>query len=148
MRHRLALALALALGASCDGRDFIGPDGSCVQATGSVTATVNTSGSVTFDWDPACAVALLLIEEDATDMWAITAPGLDDTSTETANIITPPVTYGSVPAGAEQDAPATPLVPGTTYELILWKIVPPNSTVQCQQRFQNACLLTVHPFQR
>lgn len=81
-------------------------------------------------------------------MWAVSAPDVSETSTETANIIRPPVTYGQLPPGAEQSGPAAALVPGRTYEVILWKVVSAGSTISCLQRVQNACLLAVTPFTR
>jgi hypothetical protein len=73
---------------------------------------------------------------------------LSGTSTEAANIILPPVTYGQVPTGTEELEPAATLVAGQTYELILWKIIPSGANVVCQSRNQNACMLTVKAFVR
>jgi hypothetical protein len=122
--------------------------GECFANTGSVNVTVTTGTTVTFDWKPACAVALLLVEADASDQWAIAAPGFDETSTSAANVILPPVTYGQVPAGAEELGPPETLTAGTTYEVVLWKTVDPGTNPPCQERFENACLLAVKQFQR
>jgi hypothetical protein len=103
---------------------------------------------VVFDWAPDCAVAFLLIEEEASDRWGIIAPGLSNSSTESANIISPSVTYGVVPPGTDEITPPEPLIAGRTYELLLWKIVPAGSTALCQARFENACLLTIKEFVR
>jgi hypothetical protein len=144
-----ACALTTVAAMGCSGETTAAQDPNCSATTASVTATVTTGTSVVFDWTPRCAVALLLVEKDATDQWFIEAPGLSSNSDESANIILPPVTYGQAPQGAEQGPdPAAVLVSGTEYELILWKTVPAGSALQCQQRNGNACLLTVKAFTR
>jgi len=124
-----------------------GPKGAC-PTTSSVEATVTVGSSVVFNWEPKCAVALLLVEQNGGDEWGIADPNLSNSSTEAANKILPPVTYGQVPSGVDEDPPAAALVPGQSYTLVLWKVVPAGSTVQCQQNSENACLLAVKPFQR
>lgn len=125
------------------------PKTTCSTETGTVNATATVTGAnVVFDWEPRCPVALLLIEEEADDMWVISAPNLSNTSTEAANIIVPPVAYGPVPPGAEQVEPAATLIAGHSYELILWKVVPAGANVSCQARFDNLCMLAVRPFVR
>jgi hypothetical protein len=151
--HRLFAAFATcglttvtALGCSGDGT--APQDTNCSATTASVTATVTLGASVVFDWTPRCAVALLLVEQDASDQWGVAAPGISSSSDESANIILPPVTYGQVPQGAEEISSPTALVSGTQYDLVLWKTVPAGSSVQCQQRNGNACLLSVKVFTR
>jgi len=109
---------------------------------------VTVGSSVVFNWEPNCAVALLLVEQNGSDEWAIADPTLSNTSTEAVNKILPPVTYGQVPSGVDEDPPSSALVPGQSYTLVLWKLVPAGSTVQCQQNIDNACLLAVKAFQR
>src|SRR5688572_16438469 len=135
MRQTIAALVAAVAALNCS--DSTSP-GSCDANTGSVEASVQISGSaVVFDWSPACAVALVLIEEEFSDMWGIIAPGLSGSSTESDNIIHPPVTYGQVPSGAEElDAPQT-LIAGHTYEVVLWKIIPAGANPSCQERNQN-----------
>jgi len=146
MRNVIALSFLL-LSAACS--DRVAAPAACLPETGSVQATIkSTANGIVFDWQPACAVALVLVEEDASDMWAAMAPNLDANATDVQNIIRPPVTYGQVPAGAEEGAPALTLAPGKTYELVLWKVVSPGTSLTCQQRFSNACLLAVKPFTR
>ena len=54
------------------GDDGADPDPiACTADTGSVEVTVTTGASVRFDWEPACAVALLLVEQQGGDMWLI-----------------------------------------------------------------------------
>lgn len=149
MRPILVSTLLIATAASCSDNPGAPTRTPCTAETGAVSVTVTKSGgSVTFDWNPTCAVAMVLVEEDASDRWVLMAPGLDDTSSTAANIIVPPVTYGQAPQGAEEYEPAMTLVAGHTYDLVLWKVVPPGATVQCQQRFSNVCLLAVKSFTR
>jgi hypothetical protein len=147
LRHSRLRWLALGAVVSLSCTESTGPK-NCTGDTGVITATVTTGATVTFDWEPRCAVALLLVEEEASDQWAITAPDFNETATSAANVILPPVTYGQVPAGAEEfQAPQT-LVAGTTYELVLWRIVEEGTSPACQERFENACLVAVKTFQR
>jgi len=135
--------------AACADDKGAGPETGCDATTTSVNATATVSGSnVVFSWEPRCAVVLVLVEEDADDMWGVSAPDLSGTATEASNIILPPVTYGQIPSGAEEIEPASPLVAGRTYELILWKIVPAGANVSCLSRLDNACLIAVKAFQR
>jgi hypothetical protein len=144
--HALVLAgAAVALGGCSE--DATGP-ASCGAETTSVTPTVAVSQSVTFDWDPACGVALLLIEEDASDQWLVGTPESTWGSPDGANRIFPPVTYGRAPAGATERDAAASLVAGRTYELVLWRALAPGSTAKCLQNFENMCLLAVHEFRR
>lgn len=116
-KSRLAtcLTLALALLAACDD-DGVEPV-ACEADTSEVTATIETNGSVVFDWSPECSVFLVLVEEEASDVWGIQ-------TMDQENGITPPVTYGTVPAGVEELMAPDPLVAGQTYELILWRKLP------------------------
>ena len=139
------LPLFVACGDATGPKDDVEP---CTDETGSVEVTVTAGMTPTFDWNPQCAVAMLLIEEDAHDMWGVTT---DDTlwdDPETANLITPPVTYGTAPSGTETFQEPTPLATGHTYEVVLWRVVAESSTVSCQQRFENLCLMAVHLFSR
>ena len=147
LRYIIAIASTALLGGCSDSSPSAPIP--CSSSTGSVQATVQqTANGTRFDWQPACAVALLLVEENASDRWVISAPNMDENSTDASNIIVPPVVYGQAPAGATEDAPAQALVPGRTYELILWKAVSPGTSVTCQSRFGNACMLTVKAFVR
>jgi hypothetical protein len=118
----------------------------CPEGTTEVTASVTKSGSnVVFDWAPRCPVALLLVEQEASDMWVVNAPNFSETSTTAANVIFPSVTYGQTPSGSEVDAIPKPLVAGTTYNLVLWMVVP-SSTNCVTMRVQNACLVALKSF--
>jgi hypothetical protein len=120
----------------------------CTAETSSVTAAVEVGQGIMFDWEPACGVAMLLVEEDASDMWGISTDEATWTSPDQGNLITPPVTYGAGPSGATEFQEPLPLVAGGTYELILRRILPEGSQAPCEQRFENLCLLAVHAFTR
>ena len=147
MRSPLLAILAAAATLSCS--DSTPPRNlACPDNTGAVNASVAVSANgVVFDWTPACAVAMVLVEEDASDMWVAMAPNLSSTSTQSSNIILPPVTYGVAPVGTDADPPET-LLAGHTYELVLWRVVPAGATANCQARNGNACLLAVKTFTR
>jgi hypothetical protein len=150
IRSAVALLVAIPMLAACSD-DSAGPEVSeCEAGTSAVSATITSnSGSVVFDWAPACGMMLLLVEEDASDMWAINAPESSWGSPSTANIILPPVTYGQVPAGTVADYPASPLVAGVTYELVLWRILPEgHAGTGCMLTFDSACLVAVEEFTR
>lgn len=83
----------------------------------------------TIDWSPRCRVGLLLIEEEAHDMWSLR--GRDD-----QNDVAPPITYGVAPNGLTGGA-AEPLLSGHTYEVVLWHVGPDADR-----------LLAVHEFSR
>lgn len=146
----LTLAITLAPLVGCYTGDVAGPtpDAECTENTGSVSVTVSSAAQPVFDWGPACSLALFLVEDGGSDQWAIST---DDTlwdDPDQANLIAPPVTYGVVPAGADQFAPAETLVPGVTYTAVLWRVLTTGSTATCVQRFENLCLLAVHEFTR
>lgn len=147
MRSRIhALAVALTLTAGCDGSPT-GPSAeACGPETTAVTVAVTTGPSVVFDWEPACGVALLLVEEGATDQWFVATDEELWVDPDRANRVFPPVTYGQVPSGDLESREALPLAPGVSYELILWRIVPEG--VECPQRLGTACLIAVQPFER
>jgi hypothetical protein len=139
---------------ACSG-DSAGPTGAeCPVGTASVTATVTQGAGPVFSWTPACAVAFLIVEEDASDMWWI-SPFADEealisATPEAANRIAPPVTYGQVPAGMAHSDETLPLVSGRSYDVALWRMLPAGSQslAQCQTTFENLCLLTVLTFTR
>ena len=133
---------------ACSGGDSMEPEvTACSAETGSVTATVNVTGAPVFAWDPACAVSGLLVEHAGSgaggDVWFIAS-----SPTET-NLISPPVTYGttSLPAGVATSYGPDPLVAGTSYLLILFRVVDPAITT-CPDLFGNTCRLVVHQFTR
>ena len=128
-----------------EAEDEIAP---CTEQTGSVAVDVGDGLTPTFGWTPACAVAMVLVEEGASDMWGVSTDEDTWANPAAANLIAPPVTYGVTPSGATPLDDDLPLEAGHTYELVLWRIIPASSTANCQQRFDNACLLAVHQFTR
>jgi hypothetical protein len=144
----MGLVLVCALNASCSEGGTAPSNDPCLPETSQVTATVAVGSSIVFDWNPRCNVAMVLVEAEASDRWWISTPEESWTSPDAGNKITPPLTYGQIPAGITDSYGPDPLVVGETYELILWRVLPNGSTAQCQQRVDNMCLLAVHQFTR
>jgi hypothetical protein len=90
------------------------------ECTGAVTITVSAGTTPQFSWSPACRLFFLIVEPAATgdDLWLII--------TEGANQILPPVRYGTVPPGARELAPPTPLVAGTEYKVAVARYTGPG----------------------
>ena len=125
MIRRVFLAF-LFFGLVACGDDGQGPEPiACTDDTGSVEVTVTTGASVRFDWEPACAVALLIVEQEASDRWWSIGTAIIDEpllAELRENLITPPVTYGVTPSGVDELQPPETLVAGVTYELTLWRV--------------------------
>lgn len=120
----------------------------CVDTTTSVVVTVSAGLQPTFTWEPACWMALLLVEEGSGDQWGVTTDAATWGDPALANLIAPPASYGVVPASTSQlQAPAT-LASGTTYELILWRILATGNAAPCLGRLGNACIVAIHEFLR
>lgn len=126
--------------------DPAGLSAECSVETGMVSVSVKSGSQPVFSWEPACAVAMFLIEEGASDVWGVNTDETVWQNPAQANLIAPPVTYGQVPAGSEQFGSPLPLQSGVTYEAILWRALPVGSTTPCVARFENLCLLAVHEF--
>lgn len=64
----LALATLLAPLMACGDDDSSGPSAAkCTDNTGLVSLSVSSGAQPVFNWDPACTVAMLLAEEEASD---------------------------------------------------------------------------------
>ena len=109
--------------ASCGDGTGPGAGGRC---DGNVTASVSSGTTPTFTWAPACRVIGLLVEQEASDMWFLEGTGEG---------IASGVQYGTVPPNATADEPATPLVTGTTYEVILFGGTPQNPFIAAIREF-------------
>jgi len=150
--HRIrppALSLVPLLALACT--DATGPESQgppCRDDTGNVTVTVADGPTPTFSWSPACAMAIVLVEEDASDMWGASSDEALWSDAARANVITPPVTYGARPAGTTVFQSPLSLLSGHAYELVLWRSLPPGSPATCQARYGALCLMAVHPFSR
>ena len=141
----------LVFGVMACGDDVAGPDPiACTDDTGSVEVTVTTGASVRFDWEPACAMTFLLVEQQGGDVWLIGTdpPGtLDPGEPDQVNLITPPVTYGAAPSVVDELHPPETLLTGVTYTLILVR-VPPGSTAECLRVVFGGCVMAAREFVR
>jgi hypothetical protein len=123
-----------------------GVEDTCTDDTGAVTVTVSSGSSgPVFDWSPPCAVALVLVEQDAGDTWLVATDDATWGDPTQANLITPPVTYGIVPSTAADEYGPDPLQPGVTHDFILWR-VPPGSTADCVATGFGMCMLANRQF--
>lgn len=120
----------------------------CTPDTGALSVSVGPGLTPVIDWEPSCAVAMVLIEEGGSDQWLVSTDDALWDDPAQANLIQPPVTYGVVPADAEQSGPPLSLRTGVTYEVILWHVLTESSAATCLQRFESACLGAIHEFQR
>jgi len=144
--HR-ATWLAVSLVGAAGGDGPTGPEaGACTDETVSVAVTVDEAANPSINWSPACAVALFLVEGSSGDTWGV---GTDDAlwgDASAANLITPPLTYGSIPSGSDEFQAPTPLIRGASYDVIVWRVLPSGSTASCPNEYQGACRLAVHTF--
>jgi hypothetical protein len=140
----LAVALVVVAGACAD--DPTGVAAECTDDTGTVAVSVGPGLTPVFSWDPSCAVALLLVEQEASDQWGISTDEATWDDPSQANRISPPITYGVTPASASELSAPEDLTAGVTYELVLWRVLPDGSTAQCMQTLENLCLMAVHEF--
>jgi hypothetical protein len=148
----LALTILMAPLTACGG-EATGPAGECTDDTRAVSVAVSTGSQPVFDWDPACSIAQLNIEEGGGLKWGIHTDASVWNDPVQANLIVPPVTYGVVPAGSEQFGPPDvpfgppePLSSGTTYEITLWRVLPPTSSARCDYQYANVCRLSIDDF--
>lgn len=120
----------------------------CSDDVGAVTVTVSAGTRPTFSWDPACGVALLLVEEQETgrDVWGIrTDEGNWDDHT-LANQIRTPIGYPTVPVGITEIQDPLPLVEGQIYQIVLWRVLPPGSSVVCPEVQDGVCRAALETF--
>jgi hypothetical protein len=98
-------------------------------------------------WEPACAVALLLIEGDGGDTWVVSSDDATWPSPEQANLVSPPIGYGttSLPTGVTTEYGPLPLTRGETYDVIPFQVVDLTNAA-CADLFQNVCRLAIHEF--
>ena len=91
---------------------LLGPAPDC---SGIVQVTVGSGTTPVIDWEPDCPVEFLLVEQaGGSDVWAVEAEG--------AIHVEPPIIYGQTPDGLFVSE-AEPLVPGQTYEVLLFGYV-------------------------
>jgi hypothetical protein len=111
LRIPLAVVL-LAVQLSCGGDSSTNADPNAI-CTDAVNVTVSAGASPVISWSPSCKVVFLTVEDfqNGDTQWAVSA--------QTG--FSSPVTYGVVPPGATQSAPANALVSGTNYNVMLFK---------------------------
>ena len=104
-----AVLLAFVLTAACEDESrMLVPDPGCAEIT-SVTITPGVRPSVS--WAPSCLLGAVRFETaDGEHLWSALATG---------NKIRGPVVYSELPADAYATGAGAPLVPGTTYALLL-----------------------------
>jgi hypothetical protein len=117
---KVLLSALLAGAMACDGDD--GPSGpeDLPECSGPVTVTATTGPTPTFSWTPRCRVLGLIVEtaESGHDHWLILTPS--------ENALVPPVTFGDVPARAEETTPPEPLEADTAYNVGVWRWIGPG----------------------
>jgi len=148
MRRSIPTCVALALISGACGDDPTEPEvAACTSDTGSVAATVTGGTTPTFAWSPACSVALVLVEGSGGDTWLVSTDDGTWDSPAQANLISPPITYGTaaLPPGVETEYGPEPLTAGAPYDLILFRIVDPGGTT-CGDLLGNVCRLVIHEF--
>ncbi len=93
------------------------------------------------NWDPACSVAQLLIEQEGgSDLWHIFTDESVFFDPAQANLITPPVTYGVLPTGVQQSGVPQTLTSGVL-QVQLVRVLPDGSAASCVIRDANLCVL-------
>lgn len=125
-RARLAVTLAaLVTFAGCDDDPTGSGDAAC---RGNVTVGVSSGTTPLITWSPTCRVTALLVESEAGgDVWFIEQSGGEG--------IASGVRYGTVPEGAVEDEPATPLVEGESYDVIVFRGTGDNLAIAGVENF-------------
>ena len=85
---------------------------------GPLTITVTSGRTPTFDWTPHCGVNRLIVLPANPPVGLITQGW---TVSSAVGLFKAPITYGVLPNGADRGDAATPLVPGTTYQVIIYR---------------------------
>ncbi len=115
-RHSAVILLATSL-ASCGQDSPTGTD-LPLECSGPLAVTVSGGLQPSFAWEPKCGMSWILIEATQRgtegDRWVIHSP---------TNIIMPPVTFGTLPAGVSQYNPAQPLTAGVEYRIALARVL-------------------------
>lgn len=119
-----SLAAVVAL-AGCDDDPTRSGDDAC---RGNVSVSVSSGTTPSITWAPACRVTMLRVESGTLGaVWIIESPG--------GQGIASGVRYGTVPEGAAEDEPATPLVEGESYDAIVFRGTGGDLTVAGVENF-------------
>jgi hypothetical protein len=95
--------------------------GTAPQCAGPVTLSVGGGTNPAFRWTPDCRLFLVLVEDplNGEDQWGV--------ESDSANGIGPPVTYGTVPAGATKELMSpTALQAGHAYRVDVFRFTGPG----------------------
>jgi len=124
------------------------PTAPCEGVALSTEVNVVPGPAPVFAWSPACAAAIVLVEHRGSDQWGIATDEATWDDPARGNLIAPPVTYGSVPAGAHQISPSPPevLQPGVVYDLGLWRAVAADASDPCPRLSGDMCLMALYEF--
>ena len=112
-----ALGLLVSLASlACDDE----PTAALSDCTGPVSVQVSGGTVPRFSWTPACRLFALIVEPEASgqDLWFII--------TEGGNSIAPGVTYGQLPAGAEERQSPAALLGETAYKVTVHRWIGPG----------------------
>lgn len=131
-------------------------EASCTPETTSVEVSVTGGDPLVFDWEPACAMSILVVEppdtaQDTGDRWAIFGVLENSGDSVPTGAISPPITYGVRPSSIAADNENEPLQleVGREYELVLWRGLDPDVSVEgCLDSFSQLCMMALHTFRR
>jgi len=113
---RVAATCLISVALSCSGDRS--PTANVTPCDGSLTVTVTSGTTPTFDWAPNCGVNRMIV------LPANPPPGLITegwTVNSVNGLFKPPITYGVLPDGADRGDAAAPLVAGRTYQVTVYR---------------------------
>ena len=114
----LFLLAGLAVSAGCSDSTS---EATLPECTGTVAPTIGAGLTPVIRWTPACRLFLVLVEDPTggTDQWGVLS--------DSTNGIAPPVTYGTLPAGATKElTPPNNLQTGHAYRLDVLRFTGPG----------------------
>ena len=101
---------------SCSADRSLGPR--ITPCDGPLTITVTGGTTPTFDWTPSCGVNRLMVLPSNPPPGLITQGW---TVSSAMGLFKAPISYGVLPNGADPGDAASPLVAGTTYQVIIYR---------------------------
>ena len=156
-RARILALAALAVPLVACGDDDPTGFAQCTADAGIVTLTLSGGAQPVLNWDPACSVALLLIEEAGVrDLWHISTFREDESvllDPAQVNLITPPVTYGVMPTGVRRIWGPQTLTSGVL-QVLLQRVLENGrgwerfGEANCVISGNSVCVIVLHDFTR